>query len=127
VTAWSQNLRDADVILASLVPKEDWQDIRNYHVHVIVTTTDLWIKNVYKESDDECILISDNEHHDPFVVLVKDIHEVWVMRLLLPLASSPTASILYPTPQHSYTCWPEALVIKSLYTLFPCAKFIRMC
>lgn len=73
--------QSGDVVLASQVPFDDWQHIRNFYVYIILTEKDLWIKNVYAESKDEWILISENETaYKPFVVKVADIRELWVMR-----------------------------------------------
>jgi phage repressor protein C with HTH and peptisase S24 domain len=73
--------QSGDVVLASQVPFDDWQHIRNFFVYIILTETDLWIKHVYAESREEWILISENEtDYKPFVVKVADIRELWVMR-----------------------------------------------
>lgn len=73
--------QSGDVVLASQVPFDDWQHIRNFYVYIILTEKDLWIKNVYAESKEEWILISENETaYKPFVVKVADIRELWVMR-----------------------------------------------
>jgi phage repressor protein C with HTH and peptisase S24 domain len=72
--------RAGDVILCSLVPKDDWTQFNDYHTYVIVTHDHLWIKDVFKDSDSEWILLSQNEHHKPFKVQVKDVKQLWVMR-----------------------------------------------
>lgn len=73
--------QSGDVVLASQVPFDDWQHIRNFYVYIILTEKDLWIKHVYAESRDEWILISENDSdYKPFVVKVADIRELWVMR-----------------------------------------------
>ena len=73
--------QSGDVVLASQVPYDDWQHIRNFYVYIVVTEKDLWIKHVYAESVAEWILISENEaDYKPFVVNVMDIRELWVMR-----------------------------------------------
>lgn len=75
------SFQSGDVVLASQVPYDDWAFIRNFYVYIILTETDLWIKNLYAESKDEWILISENEDaYKPFVVKVADIRELWVMR-----------------------------------------------
>jgi phage repressor protein C with HTH and peptisase S24 domain len=69
-----------DVILCSQVNKEDWQSVKNYHTHVIVTEEDLWIKDVFRDKPTEWILLSQNETVSPLSVKVEDIKQVWVMR-----------------------------------------------
>lgn len=75
-----EGFKSGDVILTSQVPREDWNDIKDYHTHVIVTETDLWIKDIFKESNDEWILLSANVNYDPFPIKVQDIRQLWVMR-----------------------------------------------
>lgn len=73
-------IMEGDVILCSQVHKEDWQSIQNYYTHVIVTEEELWIKDVFKDSETEWILLSQNESVKPFTVKLEDIRQVWVMR-----------------------------------------------
>ena len=54
-------LSTGDMILCSQVPQEDWANIRNYYVYVIVTETELTIKRVFVKDDSNWVLISDNE------------------------------------------------------------------
>lgn len=72
--------RDGDTILCSQVPREDWNEFKDYHTYVLVTDSDLWIKDVYKDSSDQWILLSQNETYNPFVVKVEDVRQLWVMR-----------------------------------------------
>jgi transcriptional regulator with XRE-family HTH domain len=75
--------KSGDVILASLVTKEDWNQFTDFNTYVVVTHENLWIKDVYKESPEEWILLSRNENCvtcDPFPVKVKDVLQLWVMR-----------------------------------------------
>jgi phage repressor protein C with HTH and peptisase S24 domain len=69
-----------DTILCSQVHFEDWQNISNYHTHVIVTDEALWIKDVYRKTPEEWVLLSQNADYDPIPVKVKDVRQVWVMR-----------------------------------------------
>jgi phage repressor protein C with HTH and peptisase S24 domain len=69
-----------DTILASQVPREDWQDIKEKYTHVIVTDNDLWIKDIHKESEKEWWLLSQNITSKPFIVMIEDVRQVWVMR-----------------------------------------------
>lgn len=69
-----------DTILASQVHKEDWPSIKDYHTHVIVTDENLWIKDVYKDSIDEWLLLSQNPSYKAFAVKTNEIKQVWVMR-----------------------------------------------
>src|SRR3982751_2857592 len=40
-----------DVILASMLPHEDWQDVKNFSVYVILTNEQLLVKRVYRKND----------------------------------------------------------------------------
>jgi phage repressor protein C with HTH and peptisase S24 domain len=79
-TSMETEFKEGDIILCSQVNSEDWQDIKNYHTHVIVTDEDLLIKDIYRESTKEWILLSQNEEFPPTIMKVEDIRQVWVMR-----------------------------------------------
>jgi phage repressor protein C with HTH and peptisase S24 domain len=70
-----------DVVLATMVPHEDWSDIKNFCVYVMLTADQLLLKRLYKKSDTEWVLISDNEEVAPQVVLkTEDIRQLWLLR-----------------------------------------------
>lgn len=70
-----------DIILASTVHTEDWQDIKNFGVYVILTANSLVIKRVFKKSAQQWVLISDNEEaYAQKLLPVADIKEVWTFR-----------------------------------------------
>lgn len=74
-------LSAGDVVLATMVPPEDWHDIRNFCVYIIHTSDQLLIKRIYRKSDTEWVLISDNEEANPQVLLqVKDVKQLWLFR-----------------------------------------------
>ncbi|RPD45165.1 LexA family transcriptional regulator [Paracnuella aquatica] len=70
-----------DVLLASMLPHEDWHDVKNFSVYIILTTEQLLVKRVYRKSDDMWVLLSDNEELYPQVLLpVHAIRQVWTFR-----------------------------------------------
>jgi phage repressor protein C with HTH and peptisase S24 domain len=70
-----------DVVLATMVPAEDWVDIRNFYVYVLLTEDRLLIKRIYKKSDSEWVLISDNEEMYPqMTIQAADVRQLWVFR-----------------------------------------------
>jgi phage repressor protein C with HTH and peptisase S24 domain len=70
-----------DVVLATMVPQEDWSDIKNFYVYVIHTKDQLLIKRLYKKSNTEWVLISDNEEAAPQVLLkVEEVKQIWLFR-----------------------------------------------
>lgn len=79
-TSMEPEFRAGDVILSSQVNSEDWQEVKNYHTHVIVTDEELLIKDVYRDSPKEWILLSQNEEVEPRLIKVENIRQVWVMR-----------------------------------------------
>lgn len=58
-------LNEKDLVLCSLVPTHDYDNIRNFYVHVIVTEEEILIKRLYKKSPNKWVLISDNEKNYP--------------------------------------------------------------
>jgi phage repressor protein C with HTH and peptisase S24 domain len=74
-------LSSGDVVLATMVPHEDWNDIKNFFVYVILTADQLLIKRLYKKSSTEWVLVSDNEEVAPQKLLnIEDVKQVWLMR-----------------------------------------------
>ncbi|MEI6947221.1 S24 family peptidase [Paraflavisolibacter sp. H34] len=72
---------DGDILLASMVHAEDWQEIKNFYVYVILTADRLMVKRVYRKSPEEWVLISDNDEVYPQKLLpVHQVREVWVFR-----------------------------------------------
>lgn len=70
-----------DVVLATLVPVEDWNDTRDFCVYVIHMADQLLIKRLYNKSDKEWVLISDNEEVAPQVLLKKEcVKGIWFLR-----------------------------------------------
>jgi len=79
-----------DVVLTSMLPHEDWNDIKNFYVYVILTTEQLLIKRVYKKNDEAWVLLSDNEEAYPQITLkVEDVKQVWVFRRHIRSKVSP--------------------------------------
>mgnify|MGYP003575063619 CR=1 FL=1 len=79
-----------DVVLTSMLPHEDWNDIKNFYVYVILTSEQLLIKRVYKKNSREWVLISDNEEAYPQITLkVADVRQVWVFRRHIRSQVSP--------------------------------------
>jgi phage repressor protein C with HTH and peptisase S24 domain len=74
-------LTAGDILLASMMPHEDWADVKNFGVYIILTEEQLVVKRVYQKSATEWVLISDNEEGYPQVLLqVSAIKQVWTFR-----------------------------------------------
>lgn len=70
-----------DIILASMLPHEDWNEIRNQSVYVLLTDEQLLVKRVCRNTANEWILISDNEEaYPPVPIDVSRIRQVWMFR-----------------------------------------------
>lgn len=70
-----------DIVLATMVPHEDWNDLKNFFVYVILTADQLLIKRLYRKSETDWVLISDNEDVAPQVVLpVENVKQLWLFR-----------------------------------------------
>lgn len=75
------SLSSGDVVLATMVPAEDWNDIKNFNVYIILTHDQLLIKRLYRKTATEWVLISDNEEANPQVLLkVEDVKQLWLFR-----------------------------------------------
>lgn len=74
-------LSPGDVVLATMVPHEDWSDIKNFCVYVVLTSDHLLIKRLFKKSPTEWVLISDNEDVAPQKLLnTEEVRQLWLMR-----------------------------------------------
>jgi phage repressor protein C with HTH and peptisase S24 domain len=74
-------LSSGDVILATMVPVEDWSDIKDFCIYIVHTVDQLLVKRVFKKSAAEWVLLSDNEDQYPQALLpIDNIQQVWMMR-----------------------------------------------
>jgi len=74
-------LSAGDILLTSLLPHEDWNEIKNFCVYVILTDEQLLVKRVYRKNVSQWILISDNSEMNPQVTIdVSKIKQVWTLR-----------------------------------------------
>jgi phage repressor protein C with HTH and peptisase S24 domain len=70
-----------DVVLATMVPAEDWTDIKNMSVYVIHLESQLLIKRIFKKSEREWVLVSDNEEGNPQVLIhPEEVKQLWLFR-----------------------------------------------
>ncbi|MGZ3846474.1 MAG: LexA family transcriptional regulator [Flavisolibacter sp.] len=70
-----------DILLTSLLPHEDWMEIKNFYVYVILTDEQLLVKRVYNKNEKEWIFISDNSETNPQVSIeVSKVKQVWTLR-----------------------------------------------
>jgi transcriptional regulator with XRE-family HTH domain len=74
-------LSAGDILLTSLLPHEDWSEIKNFCVYILLTDEQLLVKRVYRKNETEWILISDNSESYPQVSIdVAKIKQVWTLR-----------------------------------------------
>lgn len=74
-------LSSGDILLTSLLPYEDWNDLKNFCVYVILTEEQLLVKRIYRKNEKEWILISDNLETAPQASIdLSKIKQVWTLR-----------------------------------------------
>jgi phage repressor protein C with HTH and peptisase S24 domain len=74
-------LSSGDVLLTSMLAHEDWNEVKNFCVYVILTNEQLLVKRIYRKNEKEWILLSDNEEIYPQVLLdISNIKQVWTCR-----------------------------------------------
>lgn len=76
-------LYDNDLVLVSMVPPEDWKDVKKEQVYVVVTEEAVYVKIIYPKDADHWILKSSNKRHKERIVAVKDVKELWRFRRLV--------------------------------------------
>lgn len=91
-------LRSGHIILTSQVLFEDWQDIRDETVCIIVTTEEpkIFVKRIYKHGKERWILVSENEKekgNSQRFIAFSEIKEVWKFRRKLDDEIPPTRRI----------------------------------
>jgi transcriptional regulator with XRE-family HTH domain len=70
-----------DILLASLLPHEDWHDLKNFCVYIVLTDTQLLVKRVYRKSEHVWTLLSDNrEGYGAVELNVEQVRQVWTFR-----------------------------------------------
>ena len=70
-----------DVLLATMLQQEDWKDVKNFHVYIILTDEQLLVKRVFAKSEKEWVLLSDNEEAYPQIAIsTEKIRQVWTFR-----------------------------------------------
>lgn len=79
-----------DMVLASMLPYEDWDDIKNFGVYVVLAGDRLVLKRVYRKSRDMWVFISDNEEQYPQqLVPVSSVQQVWTFRRHIRSKAAP--------------------------------------
>lgn len=84
--------REGQFLLTSQVLKEDWRNIENFYVYVIVTDDGVVVKRLAKvKGKDYWAAISDNEaEYDQFKLPVADVKELWKYRRHIEWDASPS-------------------------------------
>lgn len=74
------SLYNTDLVLVSMVPTEDWKEIKRGQVHVVITADQVLIKKVYQQDSDHLLLRSANKKHKDKIIAFSDIKEIWLYR-----------------------------------------------
>ncbi|MEO5581920.1 MAG: S24 family peptidase [Saprospiraceae bacterium] len=77
-------LEDGDIVVCSFIEPGQWlHGIKDDHVYVIVTTTDIIVKRIKNQlrSKQSFQLISDNEAYRPYYLPVENVREIWFVRM----------------------------------------------
>ncbi len=68
-------------VVAERVDPEYWNSTAQFYIYVIVTLDRIMVKRLFRKSDQEFVLISDNEEFYPqFVLPQKEIRELWLVK-----------------------------------------------
>jgi phage repressor protein C with HTH and peptisase S24 domain len=83
--------KQGQFLLTSQVTKEDWSNVENFYVYVIVTEEKVMVKRLAKvKGKDYWAAISDNEEkYKQFKLYVKDVRELWKYRRHMDWDASP--------------------------------------
>jgi phage repressor protein C with HTH and peptisase S24 domain len=73
-------LFERDYILVSMVPPDDWRDIKQNKPYVVLIRDEVYVKFIYTVDRETWILLSANKRIRQKKVLVSDVKELWVFR-----------------------------------------------
>lgn len=73
-------LFERDTILVSMVPTEDWKDLKPGQVYVIITGDDTLVKIIYPLDLETWILASSNKKIKQRKIKIADVNELWKFR-----------------------------------------------
>ena len=74
-------LNSGDYVLSSQIQRDDWPDLKDALVYVIVTDELVTIKRVIKRPEkDDLVLIPDNDNFEQVAVKMDDVKEIWKYR-----------------------------------------------
>jgi phage repressor protein C with HTH and peptisase S24 domain len=86
-------LYEGDYILCSMVPQEDWRNLENYYLYVIVSVGNMWVKRLVKRKPGEWIMHSDNKKVKQRPVDFAEVREIWKVRRHLNARMPPPERI----------------------------------
>lgn len=69
-----------DFVLGSQVLRDDWENVHEKYVYILITESNIWIKRVYPQTPVDWILISENENYPSERIKVTQVKELWVFR-----------------------------------------------
>ncbi len=76
-------------VIGEKVETEFWHNPKNYYAYVLVTEEDVWLKRVFKKSDKEWVLISDNQIYPQFLFPVSALKELWLIKRKIDWEMAP--------------------------------------
>lgn len=76
-------LYERDLVLVSMVPPEDWKDVKKEQVYVIVTGEEVLIKLIFPIDRENWLLRSTNKRHKDRKLEISNIKELWYFRRLV--------------------------------------------
>lgn len=83
--------RSGDIILTSMVPQMDWENIRDYYLYVVATRERIMFKRLFNKDENNWVLISENEGlYEQKLLPIKDVRELWVYRRSIVNKAPPT-------------------------------------
>ena len=77
-------MEDGDIVVCNFIEPNQWiYGIKDDHVYVIVTNTDIVVKRIKNllRQKQSLQLISDNESYRPYLIPIENIREIWYVRM----------------------------------------------
>lgn len=85
-TSMEPTFRSGDLAVAAFIEAKYWdQAVKSNQIYIIVTREEVLIKRIINKIKSDRIIecISDNEEFDPYTIPVKDVLEIWKVRMKL--------------------------------------------
>ena len=82
-------LEEGMQVIAERVNQEDWKHVSDYYIYVVIKINKIRIKRLFRKSEEQFVLISDNDFVKQELINTEDILELWLVKRMLDWRMAP--------------------------------------